>query len=791
MKKKITSLFLCLMLLIGLVPVSAFAAENTGDFTVTGGTYGVDYTYDNGVLTITGGDITVQNTDPSTPTGDRIMVSGQTTLTIAGLNIQSTTGAPVEIDDTSATAVTLILENENTLISQCNKKAGLHKSRGQTGGSNTSTLVIKGDGTLTAQGKDAAGIGAGDYHGDVKGISIESGTINASGDGRWAAGIGASENGSVWDVVIKGGTINAYGKPGIGADAWNGVRDSSIEGGIVTANTYTGSTPTGGFVHLTESNTYHVYSDTTLSSDLTVSAGSTITIDENATLTMTPPAQLTNAGTMVNNGTITGTVTNTGTIYNSGSLPGQVGGTVHQAPYIEVIGGSGSGTYQDGESVTITADAPGKNQIFTGWTIQLGSLDGVDLTASTLTFPAPHTCLILQANYQDLVATLTAPDGSEQLFTNFFDATRAWMDKGGTLTLLKDIYGRFYEIPDNGVLDLGGYTLESLFFDIMDQKHLTIQNGTLKADRIYNNNGTIQLQNVTIISSYEDMPLTIENNGTIVNLGGLVLPENVRVNGNPIQCVGHTYSVIDCDEEGHTLFCSICQHEETQPHTEDEGTITVEPTYENDGVKTYTCTVCHQVLRTEVLPKLTYQITNGADLTYTIGSGKDVTITCDGALSDFTGVKIDGVTLPSSQYTVKEGSTIVTLPGDTLNTLAPGSHTITLVYQYGDVSTTLTVKAADTSDGGEEDKPDTKPDTNPDAKPDTPSDTTPGTTPDTTPDTKPDGNSDASDNTDSSTPNTVPETGSSSQAVWWLAATGLSAAGLGVLRRVAVKKGNV
>ena len=158
------------------------------------------------------------------------------------------------------------------------------------------------------------------------------------------------------------------------------------------------------------------------------------------------------------------------------------------------------------------------------------------------------------------------------------------------------------------------------------------------------------------------MPLTIENNGTIVNLGGLVLPENVRVNGNPIQCVGHTYSVIDCDEDGHTLFCSICQHEEeTQPHTEDEGTITVEPTYENNGVKTYTCTVCHQVLRTEVLPKLTYQITSGADLTYTIGSGKDMTIICNGTLSDFTGVKIDGVMLPSSQYTGKEGSTIVTL----------------------------------------------------------------------------------------------------------------------------------
>ena len=105
-------------------------------------------------------------------------------------------------------------------------------------------------------------------------------------------------------------------------------------------------------------------------------------------------------------------------------------------------------------------------------------------------------------------------------------------------------------------------------------------------------------------------------------------------------------------------------------------------------------------------------------------------------------MKIDGVMLPSSQYTVKEGSTIVTLPGDTLDTLAPGSHTITLVYTYGEVSTTLTVKAANTSDGGDEDKPDTTPDTNPDAKPDTPSDTTP--------DTNPDGNNDASDNTDNS-----------------------------------------
>ena len=51
-------------------------AETVGAFTVTGGTSGTDYTYADGVLTIMSDTpITIKNTNPNTPTSDRIEVA--------------------------------------------------------------------------------------------------------------------------------------------------------------------------------------------------------------------------------------------------------------------------------------------------------------------------------------------------------------------------------------------------------------------------------------------------------------------------------------------------------------------------------------------------------------------------------------------------------------------------------------------------------------------------------------------------------------------------------------------
>ena len=63
-----------------------------------------------------------------------------------------------------------------------------------------------------------------------------------------------------------------------------------------------------------------------------------------------------------------------------------------------------------------------------------------------------------------------------------------------------------------------------------------------------------------------------------------------------------------CTEDGvKTYTCSLCGETRTEPvpatgHTSDEGVVTTEPTCTEDGVKTYTCTVCGEVLKTESVP---------------------------------------------------------------------------------------------------------------------------------------------------------------------------------------------
>ncbi len=65
----------------------------------------------------------------------------------------------------------------------------------------------------------------------------------------------------------------------------------------------------------------------------------------------------------------------------------------------------------------------------------------------------------------------------------------------------------------------------------------------------------------------------------------------------------------------------------------------------------------------------------------------------------FNGIEVDGFSVDPKAYTVKEGSTLVTLSNDYLKTLRTGKHTITFVYDGGNVTAeaTFTVEAAQES----------------------------------------------------------------------------------------------
>jgi len=92
-----------------------------------------------------------------------------------------------------------------------------------------------------------------------------------------------------------------------------------------------------------------------------------------------------------------------------------------------------------------------------------------------------------------------------------------------------------------------------------------------------------------------------------------------------------------------------------------------------------------------------YKIVKGDKASWTQASKKDLTFTVNGLFGKFEGVQVDGSTVDSKYYTVKSGSTIITLSDEFLDKLEKGEHTITAVYNDGKVTGSFTVKAKSAS----------------------------------------------------------------------------------------------
>ena len=151
------------------------------------------------------------------------------------------------------------------------------------------------------------------------------------------------------------------------------------------------------------------------------------------------------------------------------------------------------------------------------------------------------------------------------------------------------------------------------------------------------------------------------------------------------------------DETGHWQTCKRdgCDVTSTaEKHISDEGKITKEPTAAVEGEKTFTCTVCGLVLRTEPVAKLAPTIVEGANGKYQTGGNTDLTFRSDASFEDFLSVSVDGKVLDKNQYTLREGSILVTLKADYLSTLSVGQHTLGVTSASGTAETVFTVTAA-------------------------------------------------------------------------------------------------
>ena len=96
------------------------------------------------------------------------------------------------------------------------------------------------------------------------------------------------------------------------------------------------------------------------------------------------------------------------------------------------------------------------------------------------------------------------------------------------------------------------------------------------------------------------------------------------------------------------------------------------------------------------LDKLPLEITVGAGQSVTAGKKKELTFRSNAAYSEFARVELDGVTVNAENYTVTEGSTIVTLKADYVASLSAGRHTIGIVSTSGTATAQFTVSTAST-----------------------------------------------------------------------------------------------
>ena len=89
--------------------------------------------------------------------------------------------------------------------------------------------------------------------------------------------------------------------------------------------------------------------------------------------------------------------------------------------------------------------------------------------------------------------------------------------------------------------------------------------------------------------------------------------------------------------------------------------------------------------------QVTYDILDGAGSSWTQNTDGSLAIRGSGEISKFREVKVDGVTVDPINYTVTEGSTIITFKPEYLKSLSAGNHSFELVWTDGTAATNFMV----------------------------------------------------------------------------------------------------
>ena len=401
---------------------------------------------------------------------------------------------------------------------------------------------------------------------------------------------------------------------------------------------------------------------------------------------------------------------------------------------VTVTNGSGTGQYAQGETVTITAGAAPSGQQFKEWEVVSGTITLASSTSETTTFTMPTEAVSVKANYEAIPVTgytITATAGANGSIT---PSGAVGVAAGGSQTFTISPSSGYvidtFKVDGLEVTATTSYT----FSDVKANHTIEVtfkqesQTPDVTAPSI-----TTQPGNATVKVG-ETATFTIAVNGTDLTYQWQIDRNdgNGWVNIDGATAAIYTTSTVDINCSGFKYQCVVSNSAGT------------------DTSNTAVLTVMENT--TPAPDSVDYEILDGANTSWEQNSDGSLSIRGSGEFSKFVGVKIDGNLVDVKNYTVKKGSTIVTLKADYLNTLSVGNHTFEIIWTDGTAATRFTVIKSDS--GSDETKDN-------------------------------DGNQ-----TDDNQQITAPKTGDNSHTVLWISLLGVSLAGLLSMMYVRKKKEN-
>lgn len=269
---------------------------------------------------------------------------------------------------------------------------------------------------------------------------------------------------------------------------------------------------------------------------------------------------------------------------------------------------------------------------------------------------------------------------------------------------------------DNGISARNNYTVSGSWVEstggetpntITNSAYLNGNSGKVTGDLTLP--GSVTLPEGKTLDIPEGASLTVGGGNTFTNNGAVSVNGTITNNGTVV-CNSHSGGKATCKDQA---ICDLCKEPygdlDTKNHIDLVKTNAVDATVEHTGNTEYWyCSGCEKYFADEqgeneitkedtVLPQLAPEIIEGTNGKWTLGGKDTLRFVSNAPYADFRSVSVDGTVIGAENYTVSEGSTVVELKPEILNTLVTGEHALVISSTAGDAKTQFTVLAVPTA----------------------------------------------------------------------------------------------